>query len=624
MHRPLPHEARAEDSGGVDICLVVPPFASVHFPQLGPAILKRACRARGLSVAIVTGAITLAARVGLDAYDDVALGPMKHLVGERLFRTHAYPADTLARMSDPDPLPDDFQAKFDAVEPAVAPALATIVEEVLALRPRIVGVSSTFQQNLACAAVARLVKQARPDIVTVMGGANAAWPLSLGFAQAFPWIDHFFAGEADFDFPDFCEALIRDGTRPADRVIHSEPVADMRRVFEPDFSDFFAALAPHQASGALPAWLPRYLTAETSRGCWWGAKNHCTFCGLNAEGMTFRDKPVALAREALPALAAECGVDYIHLTDNIMPRHFVAELMPALAEAEPRVKLYYEVKANLSEAQIDAMALGGVVTIQPGIESLSSDVLRLMRKGVSAHQNIALLRHCRGATVKVDWGIIFGFPGERAADYEAMIALMPMLAHLQCPNAAHQIVIDRFSPYYFDAEALGIGKVVPFPVYRGLYPPEVAAEDVAYHFGGSYTTELLGDPDLRARFQDAVAAWRTAWQARTVPVLELFERGGAMMILDTRPVARRPLTTLTMDQHAALLALEKPHARAGLDPALADHAGWLVEQGFVLDHEGKLMSLVVRAREAAKTGWANWQAIAAAQAGAGVAMPAQA
>src|SRR3954465_271775 len=29
---------------------------------------------------------------------------------------------------------------------------------------------------------------------------------------------------------------------------------------------------------------------ETARGCWWGAKNHCTFCGLNGETMGFRAK----------------------------------------------------------------------------------------------------------------------------------------------------------------------------------------------------------------------------------------------------------------------------------------------------------------------------------------------
>ena len=34
---------------------------------------------------------------------------------------------------------------------------------------------------------------------------------------------------------------------------------------------------------------------ETSRGCWWGERSHCTFCGLNGMGMTYRSKNSVLA-----------------------------------------------------------------------------------------------------------------------------------------------------------------------------------------------------------------------------------------------------------------------------------------------------------------------------------------
>jgi magnesium-protoporphyrin IX monomethyl ester (oxidative) cyclase len=54
----------------------------------------------------------------------------------------------------------------------------------------------------------------------------------------------------------------------------------------PTFDDYFAQLRTTSfAKRVLPA-----LVMETSRGCWWGAKHHCTFCGLNAEGMAFRSK----------------------------------------------------------------------------------------------------------------------------------------------------------------------------------------------------------------------------------------------------------------------------------------------------------------------------------------------
>lgn len=580
---------------GVDICLVLPAFSSAHFPHLGTAVLKSACQARGLSTRILYGNLLLAAACGLERYDAVCDASMRAMLGERLYRAHAYPPETVARLPALDPLSAELQTVHDEICDSVAPALDTLVDQILALRPRILGVSSTFEQNLACGAVARRIKQIAPDTCIVMGGANVAWPICNGLAQAFPWVDHFFAGESDADFPEFCERLVRDGIRPADRVVRSEPIRDMRTAFAPDFTDFFAALRPLQAAGALPGWLPRFLTMETSRGCWWGAKNHCTFCGLNGEGMAFRDKPAALVLEEMAALG-EWQVDHIHLTDNIMPHHYLTDLMPALAETEPRRKLFYEVKANLSEAQVDALARGGVVAIQPGIESLSSDLLRLMRKGVSAHQNIALLRSCAGVGIEVQWGIIYGFPGETVANYEEMIAVMPRLAHLEPPNAAHQILIDRYSPYYKDSIGLGIGAVSPFSGYRALYPAEVAAADVAYHFDGSYSTELLDRPELVERMQAAVATWKRAWFAARRPMLQLVTVGASSVVLDSRPIARQPITPLSASHRDALTEFERPRARIGLDPALAACADWLVERDFVIEYEGKLMSIVVRPR----------------------------
>lgn len=580
---------------GAEICLVVPPFDSMHYPQLGTAILKSACAARGLDTRIVYAGMSLAKRVGLEAYDAVSHGQLKAMVGERLFRPHAYPPAAVAALPPLSPLTEAQQADYDRVADAVSPMLDEVVEQILALRPRIVGVSSTFEQNLAASAIARRVKEANPGIVTVMGGANAAWPLSLGLAKAFPWIDHFFAGEADIDFPTFCEDYLRRGVRAEARVIHTEPIRDMRAVFAPDYSDFFATLRPLQAAGLLPSWLPRYLMMETSRGCWWGAKNHCTFCGLNGEGMAFREKPVATVIDQFDGLE-HWGVDHLFMTDNIMPVRYLRELWPALAERGPRMKLFYEVKANLTEAQLDTMASGGIVRIQPGIESLSSDVLRLMRKGVSAHQNIALLRHCRGIGMQVQWGMIYGFPGEEAGHYEAMIALIPKLAHLHGPTGCNPILIDRYSPYYNDPIGLGIGEITPFPGYRQLYPSDVGADEVGYHFSGSYTTPLLGNPDLIARLHGAMDVWKQAWRQAKLPALELFDIGNTKAVLDTRALARAPLTPLTSGQVAVLLELEKPIPRRSLAPEKQADADWLIARDFVIDYEDKLMSIVVRAR----------------------------
>lgn len=580
---------------GIDICLAVPPFHAIDFPPLGPGVLTSGCQARGLTVRNIGGSSILAARIGFDLYDTLCKTPKHSMLGERLYRPYAYPPEVMATLPAVIPLPEDHQTLYDLVAPAIEPALDIFVEQVLALRPRILGISSNFEQNLASAAFARRVRAADPDICIVMGGANTSWPMSRGLAEIFPWVDHFFAGEADVDFPAFCEQLIRHGERPAERIIRSEPIKDMRAVFAPDFTDYLEELKSYQLKGELPDWLPRFLTLESSRGCWWGAKHHCTFCGLNADGMDFRDKPADRMREELKSMA-HLGVDHIWMTDNIMPIQYLKDLLPELAKTEPRMKLFYEVKANLTADQIDIMGRGGVDTIQPGIESLSSNILRIMRKGVSGHQNIALLRHCAGIGMFVIWNILYGFPGETAEDFEEMITLMPMIEHLQPATGAHEIIIDRYSPYFNEPEKLGIGPIAPFQVYRTLYPADARIEDIAYHFAGNQSTPILDDPDLLARLKSAVSAWAESWKATPRPSLQMFDTPTSTLILDTRAIARQHFTPISAEQKDALIRLEKPLTRAGMDPALEVHAEWLLSHDFVIEHEGKIMSVVVRAR----------------------------
>jgi ribosomal peptide maturation radical SAM protein 1 len=582
---------------GLDICFAVPPFHPVHFPALGVSMLKRGCEAHGLSARVVYGGFTLAALTGYGPYERLSSSIQYPKIGERLFREQAYAPETVARLPTLEPLTDDQQAMYDDIADSIVPALDAFVEQVLALRPRILGIASTFEQNLAAAALARHVKAKAPEICIVLGGANAGWPMARGLADVFPWIDYFFAGESDVDFPNFCERAIRHGEWPAERIIRSEPISDMRTVSAPDYSDYFAALRPLQEAGTLPGWLPRYVTLEASRGCWWGAKHHCTFCGLNKDGMGFRSKPAERVQRELAELTGS-GVDLVWMVDNIMPLGYLTELLPVLAATGPHVQMFYEVKANLTEQQIDVMALGGITSIQPGIESLSSHVLDLMRKGVSGHQNIMLLRSCAGVGIWVIWNMLYAFPGELTEDYEAMIPLMPRLSHLQPPTGAHQIVIDRFSPNFNESEAMGIGPIEPLRSYHALYPPEAAVTDIAYHFFGDYSTDLLRHPDVLDRLRDAIAEWNDAWARNPHPVLQLFEAGASTFILDTRRVARERITGLSAAQHAALLQFERPRPRAGLDPALEAAADWLLARDFVIEHEGKLLSVVVRPRAA--------------------------
>src|SRR5690606_12063841 len=126
------------------------------------------------------------------------------------------------------------------------------------------------------------------------------------------------------------------------------------------------------------------------------------------------------------------------------------------------------------------LAAARVTAVQPGIESFSTTVLKLMRKGVTAAQNVALLKYAREYGIRPAYNIIVGFPGESEHAYFPAIRQMPNLWHLMPPSSAPLIEFHRFSPYHADPASFGI-TLEPNPFYALLYPyAGEALKDIAY------------------------------------------------------------------------------------------------------------------------------------------------
>jgi hypothetical protein len=203
--------------------------------------------------------------------------------------------------------------------------------------------------------------------------------------------------------------------------------------------------------------------------------------------------------------------------------------------------LFYEVKSNLKKSQLELLRAAGVKKIQPGIESLSDSVLRIMRKGVTTLQNIQLLKWCAELGVEPCYNIIWGFPGESASDYEKMIDLIPMIQHLRAPEGAGVIRIDRFSPNFNDSVALGFGGLKPFPAYEWVYPFDAdVLANLAYFFVPSNDNPYF-DTDASKALSNRIRGWKDL-HGRS----ELFftDKQSSLLIWDFRPDAEEPLIVL--------------------------------------------------------------------------------
>ena len=300
------------------------------------------------------------------------------------------------------------------------------------------GFTSVFQQHVASLALARLIKQARPDIFVVLGGANCEGVMGAETVRQFPFVDAVVSGEGDQVFPELVQRVL-DGTpvgglqgvRTRDSVASefgkaqfstAPPIRNLDELPYPDFGDYFAQF---EASRYGREWQPN-LFFETSRGCWWGEKMHCTFCGLNGATMAFRSKSPQRALDELVTLAERHPGCNVQVVDNILDMNYFKTLVPELAARRVGLDLFYETKSNLKKDQIRLLRAAGIRFIQPGIESFSDTVLTLMRKGVSGLQNIQVLKWCKELGVEPNWNLLFGFPGEPPEEVHAHGEVRPV------------------------------------------------------------------------------------------------------------------------------------------------------------------------------------------------------
>lgn len=597
-----------------DVVLCSAPVMSVLRPSVGIGILHAALAARRYRVETLHLNLDFANAVGIDLNEELAERTPAHLlIGDWLFAPCVGAAGPAMAVARHEKEIASLLARRDihgvpGLRDTVAPPfVAAAAGKILERRPRIVGFGTMFQQTMASLAIAGAVKRADPTIVIAFGGANCHGPMGAALLRTYPQIDRVFTGEADTVFPDFVDAWLR-GIGDADAIagqLHrtggepdGPPLRDLDRVPVPDYDDYFDQLARLDEADRIAPSLP----FESSRGCWWGQKHHCTFCGLNAEGIVFRAKSSDRVLAEMAELSARHGIGRFTATDNILsPAHIDGVMRPLAAAPVEDRSLFYEIKANLGEAQTELLADAGVVQVQPGIESLSDEVLSIMRKGVDRLLNLRLMRNCREFGIEVIWSILHGFPGEPADAYDDMAALVPLIEHLPPPTGLSPLRLDRFSPNYEDAERLGFRNVRPATAYAALHrgPPEVIA-DLAYFFEGR-AVGAASDADLH-RLRAAVAEWKARWRSPHRPMLVFARVDEGMLVKDTRAIAGSELHYL--DPIAAALAdrLRNPAnlgqavqslAAAHGDAAARTAAQTLLDRRLILVHGQKALSLLV-------------------------------
>ena len=285
-----------------------------------------------------------------------------------------------------------------------------IVEELLALQPRVIGLGIYIWNVVETTQVVRLLKTLRPDIRIVLGGPEVSHEVEQ--QEICRLADHVITGWGDVSFARLCRALLKlpgGGPQPLMKVIAGEQPA-------------LAELALPYAEYTDQDLAQRLLYVEASRGC----PFKCEFClsSLDKTAWAFELDRFMAAMDALHLRGAR-NFKFVDRTFNLKVDFSVRILQFFLdrIKATPDIFVHFEVVPDSLPDRLKALIAqfpAGSLQFEVGIQSFNPEVQqRISRRqdNLKTADNLRWLVGQSQAHVHAD--LIFGLPGETLESFAA-------------------------------------------------------------------------------------------------------------------------------------------------------------------------------------------------------------
>lgn len=571
------------------VALVALPWADLSEPSLGLSILKGQLTRDGIESRVFHLYLDLLRTMTAETYrffseewglnEFLFTGLLQPALSddqyEELFRLSEGLSGRHSRYREPLDVAEAVLRIRDEIMPAF---LEDSSRKILSMNPTMVGLTCMFDQTIASVALARLIKQARPEILVALGGYALEGPPGDVVLRAFPWIDAIVRGDGEPVVAALARASVASpGERPviagvtwsqknAGKAAPSQNLPALEESPDPLYDDWFSDVAGLMEQAKVEV-RTKLLPVEASRGCWWGQKHHCVFCGIDAEALKYRMKSCDSVVGMLGRMQQRYGSVKYRFSDYIMSRELV-DALPELSAHTPRFELSSEIKANQPPERMEALARAGFVELQPGIESFSSHILRLMDKGVTSAANVSTIKNGCLNRIIIHYNLLFNIPGERVEDYENILRMMPRIYHLIPPVSRSEAFVTRFAPLHTNPERFGYaGEMAHHECYDILFAEDYKREsgidltDYAYYFR-SYVQPTDALAQAHSLLVRQVNHWKRQFREREV-WLDYEDRDGTVLISDTRYASEETLLELDGLRRDMFLAFASRPKSAG-------------------------------------------------------------
>ncbi|WP_066633683.1 RiPP maturation radical SAM C-methyltransferase [Desulfolucanica intricata] len=567
------------------ILLIQMPWATTQRPSISLGIIASLCIESGVQVKTIYPNMDMADILGFEAAGRFANERSLYGLSEHFFAVDIFGVDVLQSNEYLEGFSNILKQEesvkewtFPVSDPAyllkirdqiIPQFLDQVLERVLEYNPEVVGFSATFNQVMSSLALANRIKKIRPEIKIIVGGASFDGEMGQEYHRAMPQVlDHVFLGEAEESFREYLRRL-KTGEAAVDipgvtsyingeiKLIPGEPLQNMNLSPMPNYDDFFnEAERLKQTTGKV--FNIKYLSFEGSRGCWWGDKSQCLFCGMNPETMKYRTKDVERVISEVVTLAAKYRATNLSATDLVMPKEHCERLFQRFKELDLDIELFYEVRVTMTKKQIKEMWEAGVSVVQPGIESFSTPVLKIMRKGTTALRNIQFLRWTSEIGIQPIYNILAGLPGEEEEWYYAMANLIKKIIHLTPPKYNMNFIeLHRFSPLYYRQGQYGIDECSIRADYAMNFPEGMLDPmKIAYFFRTRYKVGNFSSDYIKT-VREEIDKWKHFFHRRKgLPAYTYRIGPGFISIIDERFDSGRFVHLADLHHDVALLCDE--------------------------------------------------------------------
>ena len=344
-----------------------------------------------------------------------------------------------------------------------------IASRILAGAPDLVGFSMMTPQLLTGLAVSALIKESRPDLPVVLGGAHVDSTKGDVFemSDAFDVAVH---GEGEYPMLELCRLVrdrglegLKDHVGDLANVVYrgadGAVVVNPSRAFVTDLAELptvaYALLDVPRYS--IPTMSGRFvLSMMLSRGC----PFKCTFCDAPITmGTKLRFWSIDRVLEDIRFLKEKYGVTNFVFKDSTFTAHkkWAAEFCQALIDSGLDIKWRCNTRVNLVPPPLlELMAKAGCYVINFGVESGHPDVLRRIKKEVDLEDVADAHERCRRLGIRTYATFLMGNPGETDETARATIDLAKRIR----PSLAMFFVSTAYpgTPMYDDGVSEGTVK----------------------------------------------------------------------------------------------------------------------------------------------------------------------